>query len=151
MEWLHGHASMYLEWTQSKTVGCSWRGQFAHCNIGFEFPSTYDGSDDKPIEIRPCTVEKVIRNYSLIIYLWHMTYWVGHWRTGPGSKLGNLYYIQDVPQKSVDGFKLSQSFLVTPCINAFIRPRRIYLILALWLGWEWDQVLEDHWLRWWAG
>merc|ERR1711936_428241 len=54
-----GHASMYLEWTQSKTVGCSWRGQFAHCNIGFEFPSTYDGSDDKPIEIRPCTVEKL--------------------------------------------------------------------------------------------
>ena len=37
------HASMYLEWTQSKTVGCAWRGQYAHCNIAFEFPSTYEG------------------------------------------------------------------------------------------------------------
>ena len=91
-------------------------------------------------------------NTQLFINNLFMTYWVGHWRTGPGSKLGNLYYIQDVPQKCVDGFKLSQSVWVTPCtLYQCISKTKTYLILALWLGWEWDQVLEDHWLRWWAG
>jgi len=58
------HARMYLEWTRSKTVGCAWKDQWAHCNIAFKFPSTYEGSkDDKPsapapqwFDIPTCTV-----------------------------------------------------------------------------------------------